>query len=71
MEEAHLAQMLQFVQTYINVLQSNHEAMEKVHRDLLNQYSKYSVEKLLDMFALSKHTGLEKPSKFSISVVCL
>ncbi|XP_050738448.1 F-BAR domain only protein 2-like isoform X6 [Eriocheir sinensis] len=61
-EEAHLAQMLQFVQTYINVLQSNHEAMGQVHRDLLNQYSKYSVEKLLDMFALSKHTGLEKPN---------
>ncbi|XP_037786526.1 F-BAR domain only protein 1-like [Penaeus monodon] len=60
-EESHLAQMLQFVQTYINVLQSNHEAMGQVHRDLLSQYSQFSVEKLLDQFALSKHTGLEKP----------
>nr|XP_045597234.1 F-BAR domain only protein 2-like isoform X1 [Procambarus clarkii] len=61
-EEAHLAQMLQFVQTYITVLQSNHEAMGQIHRDLLNQYSQFSVEKLLDQFALSKHTGLEKPN---------
>ncbi|XP_042243239.1 F-BAR domain only protein 2-like isoform X3 [Homarus americanus] len=61
-EEAHLAQMLQFVQTYISVLQSNHEAMGQIHRDLLNQYSQFSVEKLLDQFALSKHTGLEKPN---------
>ncbi|XP_063862787.1 F-BAR domain only protein 2-like isoform X2 [Scylla paramamosain] len=61
-EETHLAQMLKFVKTYIGVLQSNHEAMGQVHQDLLNQYSKYSVEKLLDMFALSKHTGLEKPN---------
>ncbi|XP_071517195.1 F-BAR domain only protein 2 isoform X8 [Panulirus ornatus] len=61
-EETHLAQMLQFVQTYISVLQSNHEAMGQIHRDLLSQYSQYSVEKLLDQFALSKHTGLEKPN---------
>ncbi|KAK8745835.1 hypothetical protein OTU49_000039, partial [Cherax quadricarinatus] len=61
-EETHLAQMLQFVQTYISVLQSNHEAMGQIHRDLLNQYSQFSVEKLLDQFALSKHTGLEKPN---------
>ncbi|MPC25797.1 F-BAR domain only protein 2 [Portunus trituberculatus] len=61
-EETHLVQMLKFVNTYICVLQSNHEAMGQVHQDLLNQCSKHSVEKLLDMFALSKHTGLEKPN---------
>ncbi|XP_068202735.1 F-BAR domain only protein 2 isoform X4 [Palaemon carinicauda] len=61
-EEAHLAQMLQFVQTYINLLQSNHEAMGQIHQDLLNQYSQFSIERLLDQFALSKHTGLEKPN---------
>lgn len=55
--------MLQFVQTYINVLQSTHEAMGQVHQDLLTQYSEFSIEKLLDKFALSKCTGLEKPSK--------
>ncbi|XP_064109768.1 F-BAR domain only protein 2-like isoform X5 [Macrobrachium nipponense] len=54
--------MLQFVQTYINVLQSNHEAMGQIHQDLLNQYSQFSIERLLDQFALSKHTGLEKPN---------
>lgn len=62
-EESHLDKMLQFVQTYINVLQSTHEAMGQVHQDLLTQYSEFSIEKLLDKFALSKCTGLEKPSK--------
>ena len=57
--------MLQFVQTYINVLQSNHEAMGQIHQDLLNQYNQFSIDRLLDQFALSKHTGLEKPSKFA------
>ncbi|KAK7078552.1 hypothetical protein SK128_028462 [Halocaridina rubra] len=61
-EESHLAQMLQFVQTYINLLQSNHDAMGQIHRDLLNQYSQFSIDKLLDQFALAKHTGLEKPN---------
>ncbi|KAK4308431.1 hypothetical protein Pmani_019869 [Petrolisthes manimaculis] len=61
-EESHLDKMLQFVQTYINVLQSTHEAMGQVHQDLLTQYSGFSIEKLLDKFALSKCTGLEKPN---------
>ncbi|CAL4062770.1 unnamed protein product, partial [Meganyctiphanes norvegica] len=61
-EESHLGAALQFVQTYIEVLQTSHEAIGQIHSELLNQYNQFSIDKLLNTFALAKHTGLEKPN---------
>merc|ERR1739838_632883 len=61
-EETHLGATLQFVQTYIEVLQTSHEAIGQIHSELLNQYNQFSIDKLLNTFALAKHTGLEKPN---------
>lgn len=61
-EESHLGATLQFVQTYIEVLQTSQEAIGQIHTELLNQYNQFSIDKLLNTFALAKHTGLEKPN---------
>ena len=34
---------------------------EQIQRELMNSYSTFSVEGLLDEFARNKHTGMEKP----------
>lgn len=63
-EESHLSQIMLFVQTYIDVLQSDRKAMGQILQELVNKYSQLTIDRLLDKFVLTKLTGLEKPSKY-------
>ncbi|XP_032683980.1 F-BAR domain only protein 2 isoform X9 [Odontomachus brunneus] len=60
-EETHLKHMKEFLNTYADVLQSNHEQVGQVHIDFKRQCIDLTVEKLLERFVQSKYTGFEKP----------
>lgn len=59
-EEAHLKQMKQFVNTYTDIIQNNHDLMGQVHRDFKHQCLELTVEKLLEQFLMEKYTAMEK-----------
>ncbi|XP_044741544.1 F-BAR domain only protein 2 isoform X3 [Chrysoperla carnea] len=61
-EEAHLKQMKDFLNSYSEVMQSNHDLVGQVHSDFKRQCLELSVNKLLEQFVLNKYTGLEKPN---------
>ncbi|XP_018304420.1 F-BAR domain only protein 2 isoform X5 [Mycetomoellerius zeteki] len=60
-EETHLKHMKEFLNTYADVLQTNHEQVGQVHIDFKRQCVDMTVEKLLEQFVQSKYTGFEKP----------
>ncbi|XP_015594432.1 F-BAR domain only protein 2 isoform X6 [Cephus cinctus] len=60
-EEAHLKHMKEFLNTYADVLQANHEQVGQVHIDFKRQCLDMTVDKLLEQFVQSKYTGFEKP----------
>ncbi|XP_008203048.1 F-BAR domain only protein 2 isoform X3 [Nasonia vitripennis] len=60
-EETHLRSMKEFLNTYADVLQSNHEQVGQVHIDFKRQCLDMTVDKLLEQFVQSKYTGFEKP----------
>ncbi|KAH0945049.1 hypothetical protein HN011_011654 [Eciton burchellii] len=60
-EETHLKHMKEFLNTYADVLQSNHEQVGQVHIDFKRQCVDMTVEKLLEQFVQSKYTGFERP----------
>ncbi|XP_055679011.1 F-BAR domain only protein 2 isoform X2 [Lutzomyia longipalpis] len=60
-EEAHLKQMREFLTTYIELLQTNHDMVGQVHTEFKRQFVEMTVDKLLEQFVLNKYTGLEKP----------
>ncbi|XP_048511558.1 F-BAR domain only protein 2 isoform X6 [Athalia rosae] len=60
-EETHLKHMKEFLNTYADVLQSNHEQVGQVHIDFKRQCLDMTVDKLLEQFVQSKYTGFEKP----------
>lgn len=60
-EESHLIQMKDFLYTYAELLQQNHELIGQVHLDFKRQCLEMTVDKLLEQFVLGKYTGLEKP----------
>ncbi|XP_037925100.1 F-BAR domain only protein 2 isoform X5 [Hermetia illucens] len=62
-EEAHLRQMREFLSTYLELLQNNHDMVGQVHSDFKRQFLEMTVDKLLEQFVLNKYTGLEKPDK--------
>lgn len=62
-EENHLKQMKEFLSTYIELLQNNHDMVGQVHAEFKRQFLEMTVDKLLEQFVLSKYTGLEKPGK--------
>lgn len=64
LEENHLKQMKEFLSTYIELLQNNHDMVGQVHSEFKRQFLEMTVDKLLEQFVLSKYTGLEKPGKF-------
>ncbi|XP_049805148.1 F-BAR domain only protein 2-like isoform X3 [Schistocerca nitens] len=71
-EEAHVKQMKEFLNTYADDLQHNHELIGQIHIDFKRQCLEMTVEKLLEQFVLTKYTGLERPcaiefEEFSIS----
>ncbi|XP_017780237.1 PREDICTED: F-BAR domain only protein 2 [Nicrophorus vespilloides] len=66
LEESHLTQMKEFLNTYVQVVQSTHEQVGEVHEEFKNQCLELTVENLLDQFVLSKHTGSQKPRLLDI-----
>ncbi|KAM7360769.1 F-BAR domain only protein 2 isoform 2-T2 [Cochliomyia hominivorax] len=60
-EEMHLRQMKEFLSTYLELLQNNHDMVGQVHSDFKRQFLDMTVDKLLEQFVLNKYTGLEKP----------
>ncbi|XP_031638383.1 F-BAR domain only protein 2 isoform X7 [Contarinia nasturtii] len=60
-EENHLKQMKEFLSTYIELLQNNHDMVGQVHSEFKRQFLEMTVDKLLEQFVMSKYTGLEKP----------
>ncbi|XP_037040943.1 F-BAR domain only protein 2 isoform X10 [Bradysia coprophila] len=60
-EDSHLKQMKEFLSTYIELLQNNHDMVGQVHSEFKRQFLEMTVDKLLEQFVLSKYTGLEKP----------
>ncbi|XP_074098434.1 F-BAR domain only protein 2 isoform X5 [Cotesia typhae] len=60
-EETHLRQMKEFLNTYADVLQTNHEQVGQVHIDFKRQCLDMTVDKLLEQFVQSKYTGFERP----------
>uniref|UniRef100_A0A1I8NWJ8 MHD domain-containing protein n=1 Tax=Stomoxys calcitrans TaxID=35570 RepID=A0A1I8NWJ8_STOCA len=60
-EEVHLRQMKEFLSTYLELLQNNHDMVGQVHSDFKRQFLDMTVDKLLEQFVLNKYTGLEKP----------
>lgn len=61
-EEAHLIQMKDFLRSYCDVIQRNHDLVGQVHSEFRQQCLDMTVEKMMETFCLSKYTGLEKPS---------
>ncbi|XP_015108408.1 F-BAR domain only protein 2 isoform X2 [Diachasma alloeum] len=60
-EETHLRHMKEFLNTYADALQTNHEQVGQVHIDFKRQCLDMTVEKLLEQFVQSKYTGFERP----------
>ncbi|XP_055852331.1 F-BAR domain only protein 2 isoform X7 [Episyrphus balteatus] len=60
-EEVHLRQMKEFLSTYLELVQNNHDMVGQVHSDFKRQFLDMTVDKLLEQFVLNKYTGLEKP----------
>lgn len=58
-----MKQMKEFLSTYIELLQNNHDMVGQVHSEFKRQFLEMTVDKLLEQFVLSKYTGLEKPGK--------
>ncbi|XP_016975622.1 F-BAR domain only protein 2 isoform X2 [Drosophila rhopaloa] len=70
-EEVHLRQMKEFLSTYLEMLQNNHDMVGQVHSDFKRQFVDMSVDKLLEQFVLNKYTGLEKPEMPELEYVVL
>ncbi|XP_073994269.1 F-BAR domain only protein 2 isoform X9 [Rhodnius prolixus] len=60
-EEIHLKQMKEFLTTYAELVENNHDLMGQVHIEFKRQCLEMTVDKLLEQFVLNKYTGLEKP----------
>ncbi|XP_054260013.1 F-BAR domain only protein 2-like isoform X2 [Macrosteles quadrilineatus] len=60
-EEAHLKQMKEFLNTYSELVENNHDLIGREYIEFKRQCVEMTVEKLLEQFVLSKYTGLEKP----------
>lgn len=56
--------MKEFLNIYTDVLQSNHEQVGQVHIDFKRQCLDMTVEKLLEQFVQTKHTGFERPGYY-------
>lgn len=61
LEEAHLKQMKQFLNTYAEIVENNHDSVGQVNMEFKRKCMEMTVDKLLEQFVLNKYTGLEKP----------
>lgn len=68
-EEVHLKQMKEFLTTYAELVENNHDLMGQVHMDFKRQCIEMTVDKLLEQFVLDKYTGLEKPGAIDLDGV--
>ncbi|XP_066909513.1 F-BAR domain only protein 2 isoform X4 [Halyomorpha halys] len=68
-EEVHLKQMKEFLTTYAELVENNHDLMGQVHMDFKRQCIEMTVDKLLEQFVLDKYTGLEKPGAIDVDGV--
>lgn len=62
-ENAHLKQMREFVESYCQIVDNNNNLLGRVYQEFQIQLTDLSVDNLLEQFTLAKHTGLEKPGK--------
>ncbi|KAI5732372.1 hypothetical protein M8J77_025790 [Diaphorina citri] len=60
-EEAHLKQMKEFLSTYTELIENNHDAIGQIYLEFKRQCLELTIDKLLEHFVLKKYTGLEKP----------
>uniref|UniRef100_A0A034VME5 F-BAR domain only protein 2 isoform X1 n=2 Tax=Bactrocera dorsalis TaxID=27457 RepID=A0A034VME5_BACDO len=70
-EEVHLRQMKEFLSTFLEMLQNNHDMVGQVHSDFKRQFNDMTVDKLLEQFVLNKYTGLEKPEVPELEIIPL
>lgn len=61
--------MREFLTTYIELLQNNHDLVGQVHSEFKRQFLEMTVDKLLEQFVLNKYTGLEKPGLIFILLI--
>ncbi|XP_073994263.1 F-BAR domain only protein 2 isoform X3 [Rhodnius prolixus] len=57
-EEIHLKQMKEFLTTYAELVENNHDLMGQVHIEFKRQCLEMTVDKLLEQFVLNKYTGV-------------
>lgn len=63
LEEAHLKQMKQFLNTYAEIVENNHDSVGQINIEFKRKCMEMTVDKLLEQFVLNKYTGLEKPEE--------
>lgn len=68
LEEKHLIQMKEFLNTYANVVQLTLDHMGVVHKEFQQQCVELTVDKLLEQFVLNKYTGKERPGKHIMNI---
>ncbi|KAL1129960.1 hypothetical protein AAG570_012904 [Ranatra chinensis] len=68
-EEVHIKQMKDFLTSYADLIENNHDLVGKVHVEFKRQCLEMTVDKLLEQFVLSKCTGLDKPGSVEIKNV--
>ncbi|KAK2178953.1 hypothetical protein NP493_522g02037 [Ridgeia piscesae] len=61
LEEQHLAQMKDFVETYAKAWENQLILLQQVHEEFRTNRNEFTVEKLTQMLMESKTTGTEKP----------
>jgi hypothetical protein len=69
-----LLQMKEFLTTYIDIVQSNHDrffcsSTIQVYSEFRRQFLEMTVDKLLEQFVLNKYTGLEKPGRWMLHIM--
>ncbi|XP_039297957.1 F-BAR domain only protein 2 [Nilaparvata lugens] len=60
-EEDHLKHMKEFLNTYADLVEANHDLIGQVHVDFKRQCLEMTVENLLEQFVRNKYTGVDKP----------
>ncbi|XP_021373429.1 F-BAR domain only protein 2-like isoform X2 [Mizuhopecten yessoensis] len=61
LQEEHICQMKDFIDTYARAWESEHALIGQVHKEFKASCDELSVQKLLENFIASKKTGTEKP----------
>ena len=64
LEEAHLNQMIKFINDLFDIIGDGKTATSKVDTDFIQNIEALTKEKLLQIFCVSKTTGSEKPGIF-------